>query len=837
MRDTFLYLLQNLITLDILILTLWALDKKFQWKMGHLWRKWIWLFICIRMIFPLELHLSDIQDHWKGLQIEIEVEKEAYPEDTEIIVEKKENNNGVQIYEPVIIEKEETAEKSYENKNDEAVKNSSFMDLMSEYWEIAVVFIWAIGFLMVLFYHVFQYYLVKEFYFEETRVSQDEKLIQHFRHLCRKYRIKQIPVLLEKDDAATPMTFGYIHRKLVFQPNIYSQKELTFILKHELTHIKNFDAWYKTFVLIVCDFYWFNPIFLLMKQMAYKDVEYVCDEIVTRNMAPEEIKTYGMAIVKTVNSKSSKSIPSMVQFAVNKTELKKRLNNLFIFDSWKKGRVPFAISLMIVAVLLVGISISVKEVIVNPLDAISENINISIKIDNEKLKPVKTYYTDDIEALNDQKNVKNSYITEKYCFSNLYYIDDAGTLWGTGRNDNWQLGIKNEKDVNSLDNNYTDPVKIAENVIHVDASSNGYFVIWLTKDGKLYGMGANAGGALLLDPYTLGTHSNVGKLTEESTLLMENIKYASAGRESISVVNSENEVWWWGNFAAWTGSAGPGQMQELTPKLMLKNAKYTVCGADSAAAIDENNQLWTWGCNVWGQCGVDTLETGDYLKEATMVCDNVEMVWSELLSTRQNSFEREFIRENENWNLINQIDTAYTTFIRKTDGNYYACGIDIGINAKAVDYFGDLYIEDGEDASNYLRSYSYEFLPIEVLEKPQEEWISETVFEEDNSENNESDQMPLSEEKKNELLEYTYFSDISEKVTADDVVNLRDIPSQDLDSTVLGQLENGEIATRTGTSDTGWSRLVIDGETYYAVTSYLTTNLEYRTPDENDDIG
>ena len=47
MRDTFLYLLQNLLVLDILILVLWVLDKRFQWKMGHLWRKWIWFFICI----------------------------------------------------------------------------------------------------------------------------------------------------------------------------------------------------------------------------------------------------------------------------------------------------------------------------------------------------------------------------------------------------------------------------------------------------------------------------------------------------------------------------------------------------------------------------------------------------------------------------------------------------------------------------------------------------------------------------------------------------------------------------------------------------------------------
>ena len=94
------------------------------------------------------------------------------------------------------------------------------------------------------------------------------------------------------------------------------------------------------------------------------------------------------------------------------------------------------------------------------------------------------------------------------------------------------------------------------------------------------------------------------------------------------------------------------------------------------------------------------------------------------------------------------------------------------------------------------------------------------------------EQIIISEEKKQELLEYTYFHDIEDKVTAEDIVNLRDIPSQDKDSTVLRQLKNSEIAVRTGVSDTGWSRLVIDGKVYYALTNYLTTNLEYRIGDK-----
>ena len=46
-------------------------------------------------------------------------------------------------------------------------------------------------------------------------------------------------------------------------------------------------------------------------------------------------------------------------------------------------------------------------------------------------------------------------------------------------------------------------------------------------------------------------------------------------------------------------------------------------------------------------------------------------------------------------------------------------------------------------------------------------------------------------------------------------------------------LKNGETATRTGISDTGWSRVEFNGKTYYAVSSYLTTDLNYQPPNNN----
>ena len=74
------------------------------------------------------------------------------------------------------------------------------------------------------------------------------------------------------------------------------------------------------------------------------------------------------------------------------------------------------------------------------------------------------------------------------------------------------------------------------------------------------------------------------------------------------------------------------------------------------------------------------------------------------------------------------------------------------------------------------------------------------------------------------------FTPVDEKVTAKIEVNLRSIPSQGDKSEILHTLENGETVKRTGISDSGWSELTWKGKTCYAVSSYLTTDLDYKPP-------
>jgi len=72
------------------------------------------------------------------------------------------------------------------------------------------------------------------------------------------------------------------------------------------------------------------------------------------------------------------------------------------------------------------------------------------------------------------------------------------------------------------------------------------------------------------------------------------------------------------------------------------------------------------------------------------------------------------------------------------------------------------------------------------------------------------------------------FQDVNESVTAKEAVNLRSIPSQDEISEIVYQLQNGEVAQRTGISDSGWSRVEYEGQICYAVSGFLTTDLSYQ---------
>ena len=326
------------------------------------------------------------------------------------------------------------------------------------------------------------------------------------------------------------------------------------------------------------------------------------------------------------------------------------------------------------------------------------------------------FRVDDISVtkLRDEFDIEDYYITNKVIVDNRYYIDDDHVLWGYGRNVYGQLGIGK---ADELDIIYTEPIKIAENVVSVDCSVNGYFCIYLTADRQLYGIGSNMLGLLGQEYTEAYTVEEYDKVTTP-VLLMENVSYARAGREAIIALDRAGSVWWWGQYSStystridnqhlqlkWQSvedESNPTKMLYNHPTKILENCIYATTGDWSGAAIGQNGELYTWGFNIFGECGTEVTED-DYLRTPTKVLDHVRMVWPEKIS---------FDSIEEDLPEIGRYDTTYhfNMFVQMQDGTMMAAGQNLGNKEKTIAITGDL-----PEPSTSV--YSDTFVPIAVEE-------------------------------------------------------------------------------------------------------------------------
>lgn len=379
----------------------------------------------------------------------------------------------------------------------------------------------------------------------------------------------------------------------------------------------------------------------------------------------------------------------------------------------KMGYIIFTIVRLCVlsGICLWGIVV-IKDKIFIEKDVVKSEEDTKLLIGSDYQESPNTFFAKDLAVLKmkDSFRLEDYYITNKVIISNHYYIDKDQVLWGYGRNEYGQLG---NGSVDDLEVFYEEPVKIAENVVSVDASCNGYFCIYLTAEGELYGMGSNMLG-LLGQEFQSGTYSDVN--VTEPVLLMDRVAYARAGREAIVVLDKEGSVWWWGQYRTsystkyqdkasdlyWKiteDEKNPVKMLSIHPNRILENCIYVATGDTTGAAIGENGELYTWGLNIFGECGTEV--TGDdFVRTLEKVLENVNMVWVEKIAFGDTAQE---IPERADYSACYD----FNMFVQLKDGQVLAAGKGIGEKEKGIELTGDL-----EYTTSYV--YSDQFVPVET---------------------------------------------------------------------------------------------------------------------------
>ena len=536
-----------------------------------------------------------------------------------------------------------------------------------------------------------------------------------------------------------PMVFGLI-RPRIYLPVSIEPKDLSDVIAHEKMHIKRKDGLFKMFAYMVCLIHWFNPVIWMAYFFFGSDLEKACDEEVIRTMSREKRKEYAYALLHVAAGNGSRKKKIFVApICFGEGNVKSRIRNIMKYKYTLPGIgiavviVILALSVMFLTEKRVGnVEESVKtegmaeEPTEGPTEGpteeptnenAEENTGANV-VTGEETEILPAFYVEDMNALQmgESFSLEDYYITSRYTASNHYYIDENKVLWGTGKNEFGQLGTGTY----GVEEYYEDPVKIAENVISVDASWNDYFCIYLTESGELYGIGLNYSEVLLGEGSESPVCSNIYDFQRvtEPVLLMTDVTYARAGLGCIVALQKNKSAYWWGQYAPLTrtnvdytdlenywkveeDASNPVKMFAAEPVKIMEQCKYITTGTFTGAAISESGELYTWGLNVFGQCGTPVTED-DFVRTPVKVMDNVKMVWQgRIIFSDPISQSSEFGRWESNY--------EYNTFVLKEDNSLLAVGLDMGNKEKVTQLNGDI-------VETQTHRYSDEFVPVQVIE-------------------------------------------------------------------------------------------------------------------------
>ncbi len=112
-------------------------------------------------------------------------------------------------------------------------------------------------------------------------------------------KIRRNVRIRRSEQAVSPLTYGILHPTILLPESLENKQsdQLTYVLMHEMTHIRRFDMLRKIAAAAVLCIHWFNPAVWVLYGLYNRDIELACDEAVVRKMKGDCRSAYAMALI------------------------------------------------------------------------------------------------------------------------------------------------------------------------------------------------------------------------------------------------------------------------------------------------------------------------------------------------------------------------------------------------------------------------------------------------------------------------------------------------------------------------------------------------------------
>lgn len=151
--------------------------------------------------------------------------------------------------------------------------------------------------------------------------------------------------------AGTPMLVGLVRPRIILPDTEISTRQLEYILRHELTHLRRRDLIYKWFAVAATSFHWFNPLMPWLRKEISRCCELSCDEAVIGTLNEEQKQQYGETLLALAALHALPRAVPATTLCEEKQQLRERLLGIM---RYKKATVLILMLSCLLAVLIAG---------------------------------------------------------------------------------------------------------------------------------------------------------------------------------------------------------------------------------------------------------------------------------------------------------------------------------------------------------------------------------------------------------------------------------------------------------------------------------------------------
>ncbi len=218
-------------------------------------------------------------------------------------------------------------------------------------------YIWAVGAaLMLLCLLISNYSLHRRL--RKNMLTVDERVRCIFEKCKKKIgATKNIEIILQ-DVTGAPSLFGIIRPKILLTPAAsgLSDKELEYILLHELAHYKRKDVFINYLLLVLQTVHWFNPVIWYCFKRLRQDMEAATDEKVLSILESSEHKEYGKALLAVLDGYNyAKPAPRLLGMVDDRKNIEERIKMINMAGLFQRNKRLVMVMGIFCVVLLCGV--------------------------------------------------------------------------------------------------------------------------------------------------------------------------------------------------------------------------------------------------------------------------------------------------------------------------------------------------------------------------------------------------------------------------------------------------------------------------------------------------